>query len=157
MTIRALKEADYNDVISLLDEWWGGRHMTEMLPRLFFKHFNNTSFAIQENDKIVAFLIGFVSQVYPNQAYVHFIGVHPEYRKRGFGVQLYQTFFDVVKQKGCDIVCIVTSPVNKNSIAFHTHIGFQVETGNCNVDGIAVNTDYDGPGEDRVLLNKMLY
>ena len=156
MSIRILKESDYNTIISLLDDWWGGRHMADMLPRLFFKHFNDSSFVIQENNKVIAFLIGFISQVYPNQAYVHFIGIHPEYRKRGFGERLYQTFFEVVKQKGCDAVYLVTSPVNKNSIAFHTHIGFQIEDGNCNVGGVAVNTNYDGPGEDRVLLVKTL-
>lgn len=156
MSIRILEESDYSTVISSLDEWWGGRHMANMLPRLFFKHFNDTSFVFQENNKVIAFLIGFISQVYPNQAYVHFTGVHPEYRKRGFGERLYQTFFDVVKQKGCDVVYLVTSPVNKNSIAFHTHIGFQIEDGNCNVDGVAVNTNYDGPGEDRVVLVKTL-
>jgi len=154
MSIRTLKEEDYDEVISVLDKWWGGRHMTEMLPRLFFKHFNNTSFAIQENNKVIAFLIGFISQTYPNKAYVHFIGVHPEYRKKGLGVQLYQTFFDLVKQRGCDTVHIVTSPDNKKSIAFHTHIGFQIENYN---EGITVNSNYDGPGEDRVLLKKTLY
>jgi GNAT superfamily N-acetyltransferase len=156
MSIRILEEADYSTIISVIDEWWGGRNMADMLPRLFFKHFNDTSFVIQEDEKVVAFLIGFVSQVYPNQAYVHFTGVHPEYRKKGFGARLYQTFFDTVKQKGCDTVQLVTSPVNKNSIAFHTHIGFQIEAGTCNVDGVAINTNYDGPGEDRVLLVKTL-
>lgn len=156
MLIRNLKESDYDPVISVLDEWWGGRHMADMLPRLFFKHFCGTSFTIEENSKVVAFLIGFVSQVYPSQCYVHFIGTHPQYRKKGFGELLYQTFFDTVKQKGCTSVYLVTSPVNKNSIAFHTHIGFQIEEGNSSVDGVSVNKNYDGPGEDRVVFVKTL-
>jgi GNAT superfamily N-acetyltransferase len=156
MTVRFLEESDFNPIISVLDEWWGGRHMSDMLPRLFFKHFNNTSFVIQENNQVVAFLIGFVSQVYPNQAYVHFTGVHPEYRKKGLGKLLYQAFFDVVKQKGCNTVHLVTSPVNQNSIAFHTHIGFQIEDGNGCIEGVAVHTNYSGPGKDRVLFVKAL-
>lgn len=156
MSIRNIKESDYNQIISVLDEWWGGRHMADMLPRLFFKHFGNTSFIIEEGNKVAAFLIGFISQVNPKQAYVHFVGVNPDDRKKGFGELLYQTFFDVVKQKGCSTVHLVTSPVNKNSIAFHTHLGFQIQDGNCVIDGVAVNTNYDGPGEDRVLFVKTL-
>jgi ribosomal protein S18 acetylase RimI-like enzyme len=156
LTIRNLVETDYDPVIAALDEWWGGRRMTDMLPRLFFKHFNDTSFVIIENNEVVAFLVGFLSQAHPNQAYVHFTGVHPEYRKKGFAARLYQTFFAAVRQKGCDTVSLVTSPVNKNSVAFHTRIGFRIETGDSAVGGLAVNTAYDGPGEDRVLLVKAL-
>ncbi|WP_366946810.1 GNAT family N-acetyltransferase [Desulfosporosinus nitroreducens] len=65
---------------------------------------------MEKDNKLIAFLIGFISQVYPNQAYVHFTGVHLEFRKRGFGGLLCQRFFDVVKQKGCYVVYLVTSP-----------------------------------------------
>lgn len=156
MSIRHIEEFDYSNIISVLDEWWGGRHMSDMLPRLFFKHFKNTSFIIEEDNSIVAFLIGFISQTYPNKAYVHFLGIHPEHRKKGFGRQLYQAFFDTVRTLGCDTAHLVTSPINKNSIAFHTRIGFQIEEGNSNVDGISTHKDYDGPGEDRVLFVKRI-
>ncbi len=150
MLIRNIDTSDYASIITVLDEWWGGRHMADMLPKLFFKHFKDTSFIIEENNEVVGFLIGFVSQAYPNQAYVHFMGIHPQHRRKDYGRQLYQKFFKAVKQKGCDSVHLVTSPVNKKSIAFHMHIGFQIVEGDCIVDGVSVNTDYDGPGEDRV-------
>ena len=37
--MRRLQEADYPAIISKIDEWWGGRTMTALLPRLFFQHF----------------------------------------------------------------------------------------------------------------------
>jgi len=40
--IRQIKESDYEAIISVLDEWWGGRQMAAMLLRLFFKHFSET-------------------------------------------------------------------------------------------------------------------
>lgn len=55
--------------------------MADMLPKLFFQHFEETSFAIHESGHVVAFLIGFVSQTHPEQAYIHFIGVHQDYRR----------------------------------------------------------------------------
>ena len=45
------------------------------------------------------------------------------------------------------MVRCVTSPVNERSVAFHESLGFEVER---------VVRDYDGPGEDRVLLVKRL-
>lgn len=156
MSVRQVEEADYASVIAALDEWWGGRRMADMLPRLFFKHFRNTSFVVEESDKIAAFLIGFISQTYPSHAYVHFLGVHPEYRGMGLGRQLYQVFFDAVRLRGCDTVQLVTSPVNKNSIAFHTRMGFQMEPGTGVAGGVPIHSDYDGPGEDRVLFTKKI-
>jgi ribosomal protein S18 acetylase RimI-like enzyme len=154
MLIRNIEESDYDPIIIVLDEWWNGRHMKDMLPRLFFKYFQSTSFVIEEGNTIVAFLIGFISQTNPNHAYVHFMGIHPEYRKKGFGKQLYQVFFDTVRLQACDTVHLVTSPVNKNSIAFHTRIGFQIEDGDGVVEGVSIHRDYDGFGEDRVLFVK---
>jgi hypothetical protein len=42
--IRHLSPADYPLVISVIDNWWGGRQMAGLLPRLFFEHFTDTSF-----------------------------------------------------------------------------------------------------------------
>lgn len=135
MNLRVLVESDYQNVISVLDEWWGGRHMADMLPKLFFRHFKETSFIAEEGSKIVGFLVGFVSQSYPTEAYIHFIGVHPDYRKERIGLKLYSAFFEKVQQKGCEIVRSITSPVNKGSIGFHTRIGFEMEKGDMNIRG----------------------
>jgi len=62
----------------------------------------------------------------------------------------------VVKQNGCNVVRCVTSPVNKVSIAYHTKLGFEIEKGDKKIDDIEVNTNYDGPNQDRVLFIKQL-
>ena len=74
MESRNICEQDYAPAITVIDDWWGGHHMADMLPKLFFQHFQETSFAVEDNHQIVAFLIGFVSQTYPEQAYIHFVG-----------------------------------------------------------------------------------
>lgn len=130
--------------------------MSDMLPKLFFDHFTNTSFVVEKEGEIVGFLIGFLSQSYSNEAYIHFIGVHPDYRRHNIGKKLYNEFFNKVKQNGCKIVRCVTSPVNKVSIAYHTKMGFVIEKGDKTINGVSVNTDYDGPNQDRVLFVKEL-
>jgi ribosomal protein S18 acetylase RimI-like enzyme len=156
MNLRQVLESDYIPVITVIDDWWGGRHMADMLPKLFFQHFQDTSFIAEQDNEIVGFLIGFVSQTHPTESYIHFIGVHPEHRKDGIAKLLYQMFFDKVQDKGCKIVRCVTSPVNKTSIAFHTRMGFQIVKGTSEVDSVPVTVDYDGKGQDRVLFVKKL-
>jgi predicted GNAT superfamily acetyltransferase len=73
--------------------------------------------------------------------------VTPGKRGEGLGRTLYERFFDEVRSKGRTVVRCVTSPVNQSSVGFHEALGFEVDR---------VVEDYDGPGEDRVLLVKRL-
>ncbi|WP_163527162.1 GNAT family N-acetyltransferase [Halobacillus ihumii] len=156
MKIRNVKSSDYYVLSPLINKWWGGRQMADMLPKLFFDHFNSTSFIAEKDGEIVGFLIGFLSQVHQDEAYIHFAGVHPQYRKHNIGRNLYNEFFNVVKKENRKIVRAVTSPVNKVSVGYHTSIGFEIVKGNKEVDGISVHADYDGPSQDRVLFMKRL-
>jgi ribosomal protein S18 acetylase RimI-like enzyme len=130
--------------------------MVDMLPKLFFDHFTDTSFVAEKDGEIFGFLIGFLSQTHPNEAYIHFVGVNPAVRKQSIGKQLYNKFFDMVKTNNRQIVRCVTSPVNKTSIAYHTRMGFNIEEGDKLIDGISITSDYDGPDQDRVLFVKQL-
>lgn len=130
--------------------------MTNMLPKLFFVHFRETSFVAESSDEIVGFLIGFLSQTFRDEAYIHFAGVHPDYRKTGLGGALYERFFEVARNLGRTVVRCVTSPVNKGSIAFHLRMGFGIEQSETIVEGISVAKNYDGHGGDRVLFSKTL-
>jgi ribosomal protein S18 acetylase RimI-like enzyme len=156
LTIRHIEPSDYQPVISVLNDWWGGRNMSDMLPKLFFVHFRNTSFVAESEGKIVGFLIGFLSQVFPDQAYIHFAGIHPDYRRKGLAGKLYRHFFETARKHGCKVVRCVTSPVNKLSIAFHLRIGFSIEAGDKLIEGISIAENYDGRGGDRVLFVKLL-
>ncbi|TSB45743.1 GNAT family N-acetyltransferase [Alkalicoccobacillus porphyridii] len=156
MQIRNLKESDQADILSVVNDWWGGRDMAHMLPKLFFTHFNQTSFVVEEEGKLVGFLIGFLSQTQPNEAYIHFAGVHPDYRKKKIGQRLYQHFFKVVQSEKRTIIRCITSPQNKSSIAYHQKMGFVIEPGDKLVDGVEVTEDYDGLGMDRVRFMKDL-
>jgi len=122
--------------------------MAPMLPRLFFLHFEGTSFVAEDEEgDLAGFLCGFLSQTNPEEAYIHFVGVSPEQRGGGIGRTLYERFFQEVRDQGRSVVRCVTSPVNPDSVAFHESLGFEVDR---------VAEDYDGPGEDRVLLVKRL-
>jgi ribosomal protein S18 acetylase RimI-like enzyme len=150
MNIRNVQPEDYLPIISVIDDWWGGRKMSHLLPRLFFEHFRDTSFVIEQDDPIIAFLIGFLSQSQPDEAYIHFVGVHPDYRKQQLGKTLYELFFETVRRHNRTIVRCITSPVNTGSIAYHTRLGFQIEPQETQKDGLSYDPDHDGLSEPRV-------
>ena len=154
--IRHLSPVDYPLVISVIDQWWGGRPMAGKLPRLFFEHFTDTSFAAERDGRLAGFLAGFVSQSRPGEAYIHFVGVDPAERGGGLGRLLYEAFFRAAEARGCILVRAVTSPVNRGSVAFHRRMDFQLEPGDAKVDGIPVSSGYDGPGSDRVRFLRIL-
>lgn len=156
MIIRNTNGSDYSKIIPVINDWWDGRQMADMLPKLFFDHFQETSFVVEEYNEIVGFLIGFVSQTNPDEAYIHFAGIHPDYRKQGTARHLYDHFFEAAKEKGCDTARCVTSPVNKRSISYHTRVGFSIEKGEGEIDGVPVKKNYDGLGQDRVLFVKRI-
>ncbi len=156
VVIRHLEQDDYQPIISVVDEWWGGRPMAAMLPKLFFVHFRSTSFTAVDDGQIVGFLIGFVSQTFPDQAYIHFLGVHPARRGEGLGRLLYGHFFAAAASHGCRTAHCVTAPVNRDSIAFHRRLGFSLLDSDNMVDGVPIAVGYDGDGQDRVIFMKDL-
>jgi GNAT superfamily N-acetyltransferase len=156
VTIRPIRPPDYRPVISVIDEWWNGRHMADMLPRLFFEHFTDTSFAAERDGELAGFLIGFKSQSRPAEAYIHFVGVHPGERGRGLGQRLYERFFAAARARDCELVRAVTAPVNRGSVKFHQRLGFDVEPGDTEAGGVPVTAGYDGDGQDRVRFVKSL-
>lgn len=154
--IRPAEPGDYRVIINAVDEWWGGRQMMQMLPKLFFVHFRSTSFVAENDGHIVGFVVGFLSQSFGNEGYIHFLGIHPDFRRSGLGRILYGRVFESMMDRGCSLVRCVTSPQNKGSIAFYLRMGFKPEESQKSVDGIPVFDSYDGPGEDRVLFSKAL-
>ena len=121
--------------------------MRDMLPRLFFTHFRETSFVAEVDGELAGFLVGFLSQTFTGEAYVHFVGVAPASRGAGVARSLYERFFAAARANGRTAVRCVTSPANESSIAFHARLGFEPGP---------PRPGYDGPGEDRVLLSKRL-
>ena len=145
MLIRHAEDTDYTPVIDVVDEWWGGRQMATMLPKLFFVHFRDTSFVAEDDGALAGFLCGFRSQTYDDEAYIHFVGVSPAHRAAGLGRTLYERFFAAIAPR--TTVRCVTGTVNQGSIAFHKALGFEVDR---------IDDNYDGRGQARVLFVKTL-
>ncbi len=155
---------DHARVLAVMDAWWGdlggaagSQQRALLLPRLFFQHFTDSSFVVEQPDgRLVAFLIGFRSQSQLDVAYIHFVGVDPDLRRAGLGRTLYLRFFDLVSRRGARTVRCITGPINTQSVRFHTALGFTLDDGDSIVNGVPVQPNYDGPGLDRVAFTRRL-
>ncbi|WP_250279256.1 GNAT family N-acetyltransferase [Frankia sp. Cppng1_Ct_nod] len=164
LTLRHPQAADHPRVLAVMDDWWAGfqgragsLRRASLLPRLFFQHFTTSGYIVEnDNGRLMAFLVGFLSQTAPDEAYIHFVGVDPALRRHGVAAALYQRFFELAEENGRHTVRCITSPGNRTSLAFHTRMGFQIEPGDTLVDGVPVQRDYDGPGLDHIVFTKHL-
>ena len=139
--VRTARPDDHAGIVRVVDEWWA-RPVAAALPRLFLDHFHTSSLVAERRGELVGFLVGFMSPSLPDEAYVHFAGVHPELRGTGLGRELYGRFIAAAGAQGRTVIRAITAPSNHASIAFHRRLGFEVS-------GPVAN--YDGPGVDRVL------
>jgi GNAT superfamily N-acetyltransferase len=156
IALRHLLPEDHAYITSVVDDWWGGRPVRGLLPPLFFEHFNDTSFVLEEGGQLLAFLVGFISQSRPKIAYIHFVGVRPDQRGGGHGRRLYEHFMAAMQSRGCETFQCITSPVNSGSIEFHRKMGFDIDPGTGEVGGIAVTLNHSGQGQHRVKFTKTL-
>lgn len=146
--IRPARSSDYGLIYPIVNEWWGGREVTQHLPSVFFVHFEGSSFVAETAEhRLAGFLCGFLSQTKADEAYVHMAGVAPELRRQGIGRRLYEAFFETAREHGCTSVRLITAPFNTDSIAFHEALGFQLER---------VLENFAGEGEDRLAFVKKL-
>jgi ribosomal protein S18 acetylase RimI-like enzyme len=145
---------DHPRIHDVIDEWWGGRSLRHLLPRLWLEHFRGTSWVVERPDgRLAGFLVGFISQDDPTTAYTHMIGSDPNLRRLGIGRTLYGRFFEDARSHGARRVTAVTWPGNRTSIAFHRAVGFAIDDGPGTMPlyGTPAHPDHDGYGEERVI------
>jgi L-amino acid N-acyltransferase YncA len=150
-------EADHAGIVRQVDDWWGGRSIHHLLPRLWFQHFAGTSWVAEDaGGRVIGFLIGFISPDRPDEAYIHMVGSGPGHRRSGLGRALYGRFVEDVRARGVRRVSAVTGPGNRVSVAFHRAMGFTPADGpgTQNLYGTPAFADYDAYGDDRVVFSR---
>jgi len=86
ITFRRPVEDDHPHVVGVVDEWWGGRRMRALLPRLWFQHFTGTSWIAEDDQgRLAGFVVAFISQDDPSTGYIHMVAADPNRRRGGVG------------------------------------------------------------------------
>jgi GNAT superfamily N-acetyltransferase len=157
LTFRRPTADDYPKVVEVVDEWWGGRKMRALLPRLWFQHFTGTSWILEASDgRLAGFIVAFISQDDPTTGFVHMAATDPNWRRAGMGRLLYERVFEDLRGRGVRRVHAVTWPGDRPSVAFHKALGFLIDDGpgTQRLYGTPAYPDYDGYGEERVVFSR---
>lgn len=146
--------SDFLQILTEIEDFWGSNRTLSYHHPMLVNEFGNTSFVIKNNENVIAYLFGFISQT-EQTGYVHLIGVRQSHQNKGLGKLLYRHFIAYLKNTGIQNLKAITTPTNEKSINFHLGIGMQM-TGTENENGIKVMKDYSGPGQDRVVFRMKL-
>jgi GNAT superfamily N-acetyltransferase len=147
MNVRRITKADFDRVVEVIDHWWGGPIGTFAHP-IFFHELGNHALVVETGDEMIGFLLGFPVDAGDGTrtGYVHLVGIHPDYRRRGVGRRLYDRFTEECRAVGCVRMKAITTPGHEGSIRFHVALGWNVHE----VD------DYAGPGRRRIVFTRPL-
>lgn len=155
LTWRRATALDAAPIAAAIDTWWA-RHLHHFVHPLLLEHVGDTCLVVERDGTMVAFLVGMLSQTHPDSAYVHFMGVHPDYRRLGLGRELYRRFFTIVRARERTVVVAETGAFNERSMLFHRSLGFDFEGGDEVVKGVPITRDFHGTGDDVVLFSRRL-
>jgi len=146
--IRNAKETDFWSCVEIARAAWPDFQERSSIYHLFCKFFSTTSFVAEEGGEIRGFLLGFLSQVDSEEAYIHLVAVDPRSQKRGIARALYEKFFGTVRDLGRRRVRLIVNPDNIGSLEFHKRMEFQVanQGETITIDGVVATKDYNGPG-----------
>ncbi len=145
MKIRGFTKSDFDYIVSVLDRWWGGPAGARAHP-IFFYELGQNALVAEEGDQVIGFLFGFVAPHDPPVGYVHFVGIHPDYRRKGVGKELYSQFTERVRAAGVRALKAISPMGAENSVLFHEALGFRSTT----------DPDYAGRGRGRIVFTKDL-
>lgn len=144
MRTRPLTKADYDEIVREIDRWWGGP-TTALAHPMFFYELGDLARVVEDEGQLVGFLFGFLCPD-GKTGYVHLIGIHPDYRRRGVARMLYMAFEEDCRAAGYRMLKAITTLGNESSVSFHRALGWA----STEVD------DYAGPGRMRIVFTKML-
>lgn len=145
---------DYYEVLENLTAFWGSDRTLDFHHPMFIHEFGNSAFVIKDNSKVIAYLLGFISQT-EKTGYIHLAGVLNENQNKGLGSKLYTHFVNYAKENNCTKLKAITTATNLLSISFHQKFGMHMlgeEIGN----GIKVVKNYSGKGIDRIVFEKKI-
>ncbi len=150
MLIRKITKPDFDAIVSIMDAWWGGPSALKPEP-IFFYEFGQDALVAEADGVMTGFLLGFVSDTRSDTnskiAYVHLVGIDPEYRRQGIARALYEEFAARAVTLGASNLKAITTTGNEGSVDFHHALGFKTFQ----------DPDYAGKGRARYVFTRELH
>jgi ribosomal protein S18 acetylase RimI-like enzyme len=151
LRVRAMTKQDFDTVVQVVDQWWSGPIAVLAHPVFFYELGKHARVVedVSAGGKFVGFLLGFIlppDDEKPAIGYVHLVGVHPDYRRKGVARALYAEFTQSCINAGCRHLKAITTPGNEGSLRYHQALGWEGHE----------EENYAGPNRRRLVLTKTL-
>ncbi len=128
--------------------------------RAWTRHVAGTSWIAEgeSGGRPLGVLLGFTSPDHPGEAVIQWIAVDPELRRREIGRALVERFTLERGQAGATRLTAACRPDDRRALAFFGALGFTPNAGpgSRKLYGVPAFESWDGPGEDRVLLERVI-
>jgi ribosomal protein S18 acetylase RimI-like enzyme len=154
--LRRPAEADVAALDVRLRDWCEDRTTRGLPGRTWIRHFGSTALVAEasRDHRPLGLLLGFRSADRPAEAVVHLVAVDPEFRRRGIGRDLVERFAERLAASGATTLSAACRPDDRIALAFFGALGFEPQAGpgSTRLYGVPAFEDWEGAGEDRVLL-----
>jgi GNAT superfamily N-acetyltransferase len=123
--LRPITIPDLATILGELEDFWSeDRDMGFLHQALYVHEFGGTSVLAEQDGRILAYLLGFISQA--SDGYIHAVAVRREARGRGLARELYERFEELASARGAVGLKAITGPENSGTRAIHEALGFSV-------------------------------
>ena len=128
--------------------------------RAWSRHVAGTSWLAEDDTsgRPLGILLGFTSPDHADEAVIQRLAVDPEFRRRGIGRALVGRFAEAQAHAGASCLTAACPPDNRQALGFFAALGFTPNAGpgSRRLYGVPAFENWDGPGEDRVLLERAI-
>lgn len=155
--IRGTSEEDFVEIADLAENCSPMETERNSIYHIFTKFFKSTSFVAELPSKeLCGFILGFISQENPEEAYMHLLCVDPKIRGRYIGKNLVEKFMEEASLRGCNKVYVITKPINWKAISFYKKLGFLEDKSHKTLNILGANAvkNYNGMGQHMVVFYK---
>jgi ribosomal protein S18 acetylase RimI-like enzyme len=159
LKIRNTLEEDFVEIAELAENCSPMETERNSIYHIFTKFFKSTSLVAElPSGGIGGFILGFISQENPEEAYIHLLCVDPKMRGKHVGRKLVEKFIGEVTLRECKKICLITKPINWNSISFYKKLGFLEDKSQETINILGVNAvkNYNGMGQHMVVFYKSI-
>lgn len=156
--VRHPAEDDLASIDARLPDWVDGSGRRARPGRTWFRHLGGSGWLAEasRDRRPLGIVLGLRSVDRPTEAVIHLVAVDPEFRRRGIGRDLVERFAALHASAGAARLVATCRPDDRPALAFFAALGFEPDAGpgSTRLYGVPAYEDWDGAGEDRVLLGR---
>lgn len=125
MAVSRLNKGDIHKVFEVLNLFFNREASIEQIEA-FLVNDHNYLLVYEHENKVVGFAYGYELQRFDgrgNMMYMHQVEVHYEFRQKGIGRKLMESFIEICKRRDCDRLFLITNKSNIPAITLYHSVG----------------------------------